>query len=194
MPEGHTIHRIARDHRKWFVDQSTRLCSPQGRFEKEAAKLDGGILRDVTAHGKHLFYYWSPRKIVHVHLGLYGKFRIHKNPAPQPRGAVRMRMIGQDRSFNLNGPTCCELLNTKQHQTTPGNQGNQGSAWSGSAQCRCLSGHALVTDQSQSIGNRHVATQPIGYRGGGKRLPCRNSVPARNSSRDSGQQALAKTV
>ena len=110
MPEGHTIHRIAQDHRKWFVDQSTGLFSPQGRFDNEARKLDGAILRDVTACGKHLFYHWGPRKIVHVHLGLYGKFRIYKNPAPQPRGAVRMRMIGQDRTFDLNGPTCCELI------------------------------------------------------------------------------------
>ena len=116
MPEGHTIHRLARDHKRWFVDQSTGLCSPQGRFEKEAGKLDGGILRDVTAHGKHLFYHWGSQKIVHVHLGLYGKFRIHKNPAPEPRGAVRLRLIGQDRSFDLNGPTCCELINMKQHQ------------------------------------------------------------------------------
>ena len=95
MPEGHTIHRIARDHRGWFADQTMGLCSPQGRFEKEAKKLDGSVLKDVTAHGKHLFYHWSPRKIVHIHLGLYGKFRIHSNPAPDPRGAVRVRMIGQ---------------------------------------------------------------------------------------------------
>lgn len=113
MPEGHTIHRIARDHRGWFADQAMGLCSPQGRFEHEAKKLDGGVLQDVTAHGKHLFYHWSPRKIVHIHLGLYGKFRIHKNPAPAPRGAVRVRMIGQERSFDLHGPACCELIDTK---------------------------------------------------------------------------------
>ncbi len=88
MPEGHTIHRIAHDHRKWFVDQSTGLCSPQGRFEREARKLDGSILRNVIAHGKHLFYHWGPQKIVHVHLGLYGKFRMHKNPA-QKKSARR---------------------------------------------------------------------------------------------------------
>jgi endonuclease-8 len=116
MPEGHTIHRIARDHRKWFVDQTMGLCSPQGRFEAEAKNLDGSVLQDVTAHGKHLFYHWSPRKIVHIHLGLYGKFRIHKNPAPEPRGAVRVRMIGLERSFDLNGPTCCELINSKQYK------------------------------------------------------------------------------
>ena len=114
MPEGHTIHRIARDHRSWFADQRMGLCSPQGRFEVEAKKLDGSVLQDVTAHGKHLFYHWSPRKIVHIHLGLYGKFRIHKNPAPEPRGAVRVRMIGQQRSFDLNGPNCCELIDAKQ--------------------------------------------------------------------------------
>ena len=114
MPEGHTIHRIAIDHRKWFVDQKVGLCSPQGRFANEAKKLDGCVLKNVTAHGKHLFYDWGPRKIVHIHLGLYGKFRVHKNPAPPPRGAVRMRLIGQERTFDLNGPNCCELIDSKQ--------------------------------------------------------------------------------
>lgn len=114
MPEGHTIHRIALDHRGWFAGQELGLCSPQGRFENESKKLDGSVLQDVTAHGKHLFYHWSPRKIVHVHLGLYGKFRVHKNPPPEPRGAVRLRVIGDERSFDLNGPTCCELIGTKQ--------------------------------------------------------------------------------
>lgn len=114
MPEGHTIHRIARDHRKWFKGQKTGVFSPQGRFESEANKLNGGILQDVTAHGKHLFYRWSSQKVVHIHLGLYGKFRIHKNPAPEPRGAVRLRLIGAERCFDLNGPNCCELINLKQ--------------------------------------------------------------------------------
>lgn len=123
MPEGHTIHRIARDHRSWFVDQAIGLCSPQGRFETEAKKLDGGVLKDVTAHGKHLFYHWSPKKIVHIHLGLYGKFRIHKNPAPEPRGAVRVRMIGQEKAFDLNGPTCCELIDASQVDAIKGRLG-----------------------------------------------------------------------
>ena len=116
MPEGHTIHRIARDHRAWFANQALELSSPQGRFENEAKRLDGGILKDVTAHGKHLFYHWNRSKIVHVHLGLYGKFRVHNNPPPEPRGAVRLRMAGADRCFDLNGPTCCELIGMKQYQ------------------------------------------------------------------------------
>lgn len=114
MPEGHTIHWIARKHRSLFVKQAMRLSSPQGRFKKEAKRLDRGVLQDVTAHGKHLFYHWTARKIVHIHLGLYGKFRIHRNPPPEPRGAVRVRMIGLTHSFDLNGPACCELIDAKQ--------------------------------------------------------------------------------
>ena len=115
MPEGHTIHRIARDHSNWFTGQKLMVASPQGRFEKESKVLSGKRLTKVEAHGKHLFYYWagkkaSERKIVHIHLGLYGKFRVHKNPAPEPRGAVRVRMVGESRAFDLNGPNCCEIL------------------------------------------------------------------------------------
>ena len=114
MPEGHTIHRIARDHRKWFAEQSMIVCSPQGRFQSESKILSGRKLMDMEAHGKHLFYHWSGKKIVHVHLGLYGKFRLHKNPAPEPKGAVRVRMIGSERTIDLNGPNRCEIINQRQ--------------------------------------------------------------------------------
>lgn len=121
MPEGHTVHRMARDHSKYLAGQAIRLCSPQGRFAAEAKRLDRKCLVDVSAHGKHLFYRWSNPKtsggretVMHVHLGLYGKFRIHKNPPPPPRGAVRVRMIGDSRTIDLNGPTKCEILTAPQ--------------------------------------------------------------------------------
>ena len=115
MPEGHTIHRIARDHQQWFAGQKLIVTSPQGRFEEEASRISGKKLREVSAHGKHLFYHWNRNLIGHVHLGLYGKFRLHKNPPPEPRGAVRVRMIGKSKSFDLNGPNCCELINKAEH-------------------------------------------------------------------------------
>ena len=114
MPEGHTIHRVARDHRRLFAGQQTAMSSPQGRFETEARELSGSVLQDVSAHGKHLFYHWSEHQMIHVHLGLYGKFRLHKNPAPQPRGAVRLRMMGRERTFDLNGPNRCRLIDRDQ--------------------------------------------------------------------------------
>ena len=120
MPEGHTIHRVARDHGKLFVGERLVASSPQGRFAEEAEGLSGRRLARVDAVGKHLFYEWAPKRrggepdIVHVHLGLYGKFRLHKTRRdgawPEPRGAVRLRVEGEAAAFDLNGPNRCELL------------------------------------------------------------------------------------
>lgn len=110
MPEGHTIHRVARDHNQRFAGQKLEVSSPQGRFESGAAELDGKRLIRVEAYGKHLFYHWEENLCLHIHLGLYGKFRLHKCPPPEPRGAVRVRMVGQQHAFDLNGPTACDLV------------------------------------------------------------------------------------
>lgn len=110
MPEGHTIHRIARDHGKRYAGQRLRVSSPQGRFKAGAKKLDGNSLERVEAYGKHLFYRWEGDQILHIHLGLYGKFRNHRLPPPEPRGAVRLRVVGESHAFDLNGPTVCELI------------------------------------------------------------------------------------
>ncbi|MFK8115553.1 MAG: Fpg/Nei family DNA glycosylase [Rubripirellula sp.] len=110
MPEGHKLHRIAQDHAKSLVDRKVMVTSPQGRFRAGAKQLNGAKLVGVEAHGKHLFYCFSGEKTLHVHLGLYGKFRCHNNPAPDPRGAVRIRMVSQECTIDLNGPNQCELL------------------------------------------------------------------------------------
>jgi endonuclease-8 len=110
MPEGHTIHRAARDHQRWFAAVQLSVSSPQGRFKAGAKRLDGTTVDCVDAYGKHLFYRWSNDQVLHVHLGLYGKFRNHRSPLPEPRGAVRLRVASESRAFDLNGPTACELI------------------------------------------------------------------------------------
>ncbi len=117
MPEGHTIHRVARDHHKRYSGQLLSVSSPQGRFKADAKKLTGTRLEHVEAYGKHLFYHWDRDNILHIHLGLYGKFRNHNMPAPPPRGAVRMRVVGQSHAFDLNGPTACELITVDEAKT-----------------------------------------------------------------------------
>lgn len=127
MPEGHTLHRVARDHGKLFVGVPLAACSPQGRFEEEAGRLSGRRVERVEALGKHLFYHWAPKgrskrgEILHIHLGLYGKFRLHKTRDevgawPDPRGAVRLRIEADDAAFDLNGPNRCELLDDAGYQ------------------------------------------------------------------------------
>lgn len=113
MPEGHTIHRLAADHQRRFAGRTLRVSSPQGRFATQAEFLDGRKLLSVEALGKHLLYRWEPHTL-HIHLGLYGRFRHYRRTVPEPRGQVRLRMIGPGHAFDLNGPNACELLTAEQ--------------------------------------------------------------------------------
>lgn len=115
MPEGHTIHRLAKDHQENYRGQPLQVSSPQGRFESEAERLNGQRLDRVEAHGKHLFYHWEAGELVHIHLGLYGKFRNYRTPVQPPRGQVRLRLVGQDRYVDLHGPNRCEILSGEQY-------------------------------------------------------------------------------
>ncbi len=74
MPEGHTIHRLARQQQKLFGGQVVHLSSPQGRFADGAALLDGHRLTGTEAVGKHLLQHYEDAPSLHIHLGLYGKF------------------------------------------------------------------------------------------------------------------------
>jgi endonuclease-8 len=114
VPEGHTLHRLAREQTAVFAGRPVHVTSPQGRFAAGAQRLDGRVLQDVTAYGKHLFAGFGP-EILHVHLGLYGSFTSGTGEPPAPRGALRMRWeaegpAGEPVWTDLRGPTACEVL------------------------------------------------------------------------------------
>lgn len=111
MPEGHTLHRLARVHTRLFGRRPVRVSSPQGRFARDAAIVDGRVLRRAEAYGKHLFHVYESDAIVHVHLGLIGAFRQQELPGEPPRGAVRMRMVGETHLVDLTGPIRCQVVN-----------------------------------------------------------------------------------
>jgi endonuclease-8 len=110
VPEGHTIHRLARRHAKLLGGQPVRASSPQGRFADGAALIDGHVLEATDAWGKHLFHRYGRDLWLHVHLGLYGKFADGPLPAPEPRGALRMRLEGEQTWLDLRGPITCEVV------------------------------------------------------------------------------------
>ena len=118
MPEGHTLHRLARLHQRRFGGHPVAVSSPQGRFASGAAAVDGRVLRRAGAWGKHLFHHYAGGPIVHVHLGLIGAFTQFPVPAegelPAPVGQVRMRMVGTEFGTDLRGPTVCELIDEAQ--------------------------------------------------------------------------------
>jgi endonuclease-8 len=110
MPEGHTIHRLAKDHSPILKGRPVAVSSPQGRFSSDAALVDGVVLERIEPYGKHLFYEWANGMVGHVHLGLFGKFRVATGPdAPDPVGMVRMRMATDLGTIDLAGPTDCSI-------------------------------------------------------------------------------------
>ena len=113
MPEGHTIHRAARDHRRILARQKLIVSSPQGRFSDGASLLNEQICSAVEAFGKHLLYKFNNEYTLHIHLGLFGRIRKQKLPLAEPKGSVRVRLIGGTHLVDINGPTICEVLDQK---------------------------------------------------------------------------------
>lgn len=123
MPEGHTLHRLARLHTEYFAGGPVRVSSPQGRFADHVV-VDGRYFDHATAVGKHLFHHYEGGLAVHVHLGLYGFFDTYLvaegDEAPAPVGQVRMRVAAvragaatgecAAQVVDLRGPTRCEVI------------------------------------------------------------------------------------
>ncbi len=72
MPEGHSVHRIARQFKVNFVGERPEVSSPQGRFAQGAAILDGREMTDARAVGKQMFLEFDHQDWLRVHLGIYG--------------------------------------------------------------------------------------------------------------------------
>jgi endonuclease VIII len=116
MPEGHTVHRLAREQQKYFGGHVVQASSPQGRFVGGAALIDGKVLRRTEAWGKHLLHHYVDGPLLHVHLGLYGKFVGGTGTPPEPRGALRLRLVNTERWADLRGPTACEIFEPMQRR------------------------------------------------------------------------------
>lgn len=118
MPEGHTLRRLADDVSAAFGGRAVAVSSPQGRFAEEAALLDGSVLEGARSAGKHLFLDFAGDRVVHVHLGLYGRLDVRPGLAP-PVGQVRLRLVVDDDGgpatyADLRGAITCALVTPEQ--------------------------------------------------------------------------------
>ena len=140
MPEGHSIHRIARQFNDVFTGESVRVSSPQGRYTEGAALVDGASILSAYAHGKHLFVPFNNELTLNVHLGIYGNWSFGGDKTftgassigaprkigekeyaaeeseeytgpPAPKNTTRCRIVSEHGWADLVGPTICRTLN-----------------------------------------------------------------------------------
>ncbi|AQY01476.1 MULTISPECIES: Fpg/Nei family DNA glycosylase [Microbacterium] len=95
MPEGHSVHRIARQFDRNFVGKAMLASSPQGRFAEGAAVLNGREAISVQAVGKQMFLEAEGDVWLRVHLGLYGAWDFAGDILVDPTIASANGRMGQ---------------------------------------------------------------------------------------------------
>lgn len=97
MPEGHSVHRIARQFCANFVGTRPEVTSPQGRFAQGAAILSGHEMTDARAVGKQMFLEFAGEHWLRVHLGIYGAWDFAGDVRVDPSIQIHATKFGRGR-------------------------------------------------------------------------------------------------
>jgi endonuclease-8 len=131
LPEGHSVHRIARQFARSFTGPPVAVSSPQGRFTAGAQRLDGHSIVQSRAVGKQLFLEFDHHLWLRVHLGMYGAWDfagdIAVNPStgsgrrpvsPAERGG---RVVGanEDSPWSIGAPRRTRLRMAESERLQP---------------------------------------------------------------------------
>ncbi|WP_029145399.1 Fpg/Nei family DNA glycosylase [Microbacterium luticocti] len=95
MPEGHSVHRIARQFDRNVVGRQVAASSPQGRFAEGATLISGREATAVQAVGKQMFLAFDDELWLRVHLGLYGAWDFAGEILVDPTIAASNGRMGQ---------------------------------------------------------------------------------------------------
>lgn len=95
MPEGHSVHRIARQFASNFVGHRIAVSSPQGRFAEGASRIDGQVMTDARAVGKQMFLEFGNGLWLRIHLGIYGAWDFAGDISIDPTIAAANGRMGQ---------------------------------------------------------------------------------------------------
>jgi endonuclease-8 len=104
LPEGHSVHRLAKQFTSVFAGERLAVSSPQGRFAAGAEQLDGATLVSALAHGKQLFLRFDNDRVLRVHLGLYGAWSFGGDATFRGASSIGApRRIGESEQPSGNG-------------------------------------------------------------------------------------------
>ncbi|MGN6428211.1 MAG: Fpg/Nei family DNA glycosylase, partial [Leifsonia sp.] len=95
MPEGHSVHRIAKQFAVNFVGHVVAVSSPQGRFAEDARRIDGHRMIAAKAVGKQMFLEFDNELWLRIHLGIYGAWDFAGDISVDPTIASANGRMGQ---------------------------------------------------------------------------------------------------
>jgi endonuclease-8 len=117
MPEGDTVHKLARALRPLLEGES--LESLWIRDRGEVRELAGRRIEEVAALGKHMLVAIGPEVALHVHLGLHGRWHRYRSGEPWQRGAASLHLETKAWSFVCFHARWAELLRRGELGTHP---------------------------------------------------------------------------
>lgn len=123
MPEGHSVHRIARQFERSFTGPPVAVTSPQGRFAAGAERLDGHAILRARAVGKQMFLEFDHELWLRVHLGMYGAWDFAGDIAVDPLSPAERggRVVGshEDSPWSIGAPRRTRLRMSESEKLQP---------------------------------------------------------------------------
>jgi endonuclease-8 len=122
MPEGDTIHRIARRMEAALGGREIEEASapnPRSPLHRRAGELEGRTLDRAEARGKHLLAHFSGGLVVHSHLGMNGRWRIDADGV-RPRGRPWLVLNAGPAIASVSGGQILRLVSESRARNDPG--------------------------------------------------------------------------
>ncbi|NNM33363.1 MAG: hypothetical protein HKO53_09870 [Gemmatimonadetes bacterium] len=110
MPEGDTIHKIARRMGRDLEGRAVTTLSVQG--VGAVPELAGAPVRRVEARGKHLLVHFEPGWTLRVHLGMKGRWRRSPARSGTARGQSSVHLSTERVAWTCGRAYQAELIRT----------------------------------------------------------------------------------
>jgi endonuclease VIII len=114
MPEGDTIHRIARSLQRELEGRT--LDRLMLRDRGDVKELAGRCVERVEAVGKHLLLHFEGGWTLRVHLGMHGEWS-RRHVQQRPPHAPTVTIESGERAFDCNRAYTAELVRTSELRT-----------------------------------------------------------------------------
>lgn len=122
MPEGDTIHRLARRLHGALATRPIALAEtpdPRSPVNGRAGELAGRTLERAEARGKHLLLHFSGDLVVHSHLGMNGRWRV-SGDGRLPLGRPWLLLAAGPAVASQSGGRLLRLVSESRARNDPG--------------------------------------------------------------------------